>query len=533
MTGQFWQRPQYPNQVAALAGYVGTGAPLVAAFELGAIALILTQPQSPQLMPLAGAGIAAMCASVACMIFSILYGFWAVSYWNGPGDRLAWNPAAAADLGQLHRERENLAHHQHLFRLTGAIAERLFQVGLLFFLLALLLLLVPPPARPGKQSSTVTPTLVNGVGVSGWRVVGAWVIGLALALEVLWVVLAVLRGRLAELRWWLAYGIKPTESKSRQRILRCLAVLEKIVWHLGKPFSPNRWRAPYVPIDRPQTADMRAVFGNAEGLATDLAIAVQQEPAEWPVDRARWTTPDSVNFGGKPLGGQMWADWPWALASDNADLIVIHPLGVIEGRPDRVRRRLEVLEQYFNGKSRRDKRSRRALRHLDHLVAGKPADDCPICSIPAQDWLDVQISTEPVWTSFGDGCYLVTLTVEITNTTTREIDARKLWLCGGLGDRQTVSESVRNALDRARKNLMLAAGSNWLTLGKIGPTTRVTGLRVEEFIVDDDAQQPLCTVVVMDADSRTYVAPVPWREHPSGALGGDWAGGLDSDAVPT
>jgi hypothetical protein len=40
MTGQFWQRPQYPNQAAALSGYAGTGAPLVAAFELGAVALI-------------------------------------------------------------------------------------------------------------------------------------------------------------------------------------------------------------------------------------------------------------------------------------------------------------------------------------------------------------------------------------------------------------------------------------------------------------------------------------------------------------
>jgi hypothetical protein len=528
MTGQFWQRPQYPNQAAALSGYVGTGAPLVAAFELASIALILTQSLSPQLMPLVGPAIAAMCASVACMIFSILYGFWAVSYWNGPGDRLAWNPAAATDLGQLHRERENLAHHQHLFRLTGAIAERLFQIGLLFFLLALLLLLVPPPTSSGtKTSSAATPTLVNGVGVSGWRVVAAWIIGVALALEVLWVILAVLRGRLENLRRWLAYGIKPPKSKSRQRALRWLAGLEKIVWHTGKPFSPNRWRAPYVPIDRPQTADVQAVFGNVGRLTTDLAIAVQQQPAEWRAERADWTASDFVKLGGRPLEGQIWADWPWALASNNRGLTVIHPLGVIAGKPDRVRQHLKVLEQYFNGKSRRDKRSRRTLRHLDHLAAGEPADDCPICgaaermspqptpdATAARDWLDLRVPAEPVWTRFGDGSYLVALTVQITNTTNRKIDARKLWLCGGLGDRLMVSEGMRSALDRQREDLKLAAGSNWLSLGKIGPAARITGLRVEEFIATG-SQQPRCTVVVMDADSRTYVAPVPWHEPAS------------------
>jgi hypothetical protein len=532
MTGQFWHRPQYPNQVAALAGYVGTGAPLVAAFELGAIALILTQSASPQLMPLVGAGIAAMCASVACMIFAVLYGFWAVSYWNGPGDRLAWNPAAAADLDQLHRERENLAHHQHLFRLTGAIAERLFQVGLLFFLLALLLLLIPPSATSRtKPPSAAAPTLINGVGVSGWRVVGAWIIGVALALELLWVLLAVLRGRLAKLSWWLAYGIKPSKSKSRQRTLSCLMGLEKIVWHLGKPFNPNRWRAPYVPIDRPQTADMQAVFGNVERLDTALAMAVQREPAEWGAGRARWTAPDSVGLGGKPLESQMWADWPWAIASSNGDFIVIHPLGVIEGKPDRVHQRLEVLYQYFNGKSRKDKRSRDILRHLDHLVAGEPADDCPICGVATRDWLDVRISAEPVWVSIGDGSYLVTLTVQITNTTSHEIDVRSLWLSGGLGDRTMLSEGVRNALDRQRKDHMLAVGSNWLSLGKIGSKARITGLRVEEFIVAD-GELPLCTLAVMDADGRTYVAPVPWREPASGAMGGLAVAGSDSEEAP-
>jgi hypothetical protein len=457
------------------------------------------------------------------MIFSILYGFWAVSYWNGPGDRLAWNPAAAADLDQLHRERENLAHHQHLFRVTGTLAERLFQVGLLFFLTALLLLLVPPSTSPGtRPSSAAAPTLMNGVGVSGWRVVGACVVGLALALEVLWVVLAVLRRCLEKLEWRLLYGIKPTESKWRRQqrkvILRWLVRLEKTVWHAGRPFSPNRWRAPYVPIDRPHDADVQAVFGDVGWLRTDLSAAVQQQPAEGEAKRANWIASHSVKLDGRPLEGQQYADWPWALASGTGALTVIHPLGVIEGKPDRVRLRLEVLEQYFTGKTRRDKRSRRVLRHLDHLAAGESrACDCPICgSWAAPDWLEVRLTAEPVWMSLGDGSYLVELTVLITNTTSREIDVRKLWLSGGLGERDVVSEQVRNALDRQREDRRHAAGPAWLSLGEIGPAARIAGLRVEEFVVVG-AQQPRCAVVVMDADGCTYATPVPWREPASEA----------------
>ncbi len=517
MTGEFWPRPQYPNQAAALGGHVGTGAPLVVGFELAAIGLILTQPQSPQLMPLVGPAIVAMCVSVTCMIFSILYGFWAVSYWNGPGDRLAWNPAAAADLRQLHREREVLAHHQHLFRLTGAIAERLFQVGLSFFLLALLLLLVPPPGSPAsKRSSAAASTLVNSVSVSGWRVVGAWVIGVGLALQVLWVVLAVLRARLRKLTGWLEDEIKPTKSKSRQWALGCLGRLERMVWYAGKPFSPNRWRAPYVPIDRPQAAAVQAVFGNVKPLADNLAAAIHQEPFEWRAERARWSDLHSVELSGLPLEGEIWADWPWALASGNGDFTVVHPLGVIKGKPDRVRERLGILEQYFDGKGRTDKRRRRSLSHLDHLMVGEPADNCPICrGGAAPDWLNIRLSAEPVWMIVGDGSYLAKLTLRITNTTTREIEARKLWLAGGLGDRKAVSRTVLDALDRERKDLRLAAGSGWLSLGKIGPAASITGLRVEEFIVIGE-QHPRCAVVVMDADSRTYIAPVPWQEPAPG-----------------
>ena len=166
-----WSEPQDPNPAGALSGYVGAGAPLVAGFELAALVLLIVSPGVAADVPLVGPVMVAMVTSAALLVFSIRYGFWAVSYWTTPAERLMWDPAAVvADL-PLQRQRRLLAGRMREFGKLRRRAEHLFQVGIFVFLVAVALLLVPDQ---WQASGT------------GWRWAAASVAGLAALVHLFW-----------------------------------------------------------------------------------------------------------------------------------------------------------------------------------------------------------------------------------------------------------------------------------------------------------------------------------------------------------
>ncbi len=166
-----WPEPQDPNPAGALSGYVGAGAPLVAGFELAALVLLIVSPGAAADVPLIGPVMVAMVTSAALLVFSIRYGFWAVSYWTTPAERLMWDPAAVvADL-PLQRQRRLLAGRMLEFGKLRRRAEHLFQIGIFVFLIAVALLLVP-----GRWHASS----------ADWRWAAASVAGLAGLVHLLW-----------------------------------------------------------------------------------------------------------------------------------------------------------------------------------------------------------------------------------------------------------------------------------------------------------------------------------------------------------
>ncbi len=168
---RLWPEPDDPNLANALAGYVSSGAPLVAGFELAAIVLLLTGDGIADHVPLEGPAVLAMVVSVMLMVFSIRYGFWAVSYWTTPAERVMWHPAALINDEALDGERYALDGRLEYFRALRNRAEHLFQLGIMAFLLAIALMLVP--ARWHAASV-------------GWRWAAFGAAGLAIVVHVLW-----------------------------------------------------------------------------------------------------------------------------------------------------------------------------------------------------------------------------------------------------------------------------------------------------------------------------------------------------------
>jgi len=166
-----WAEPEHPNLATALGGYISSGAPLVAGFELAAVVLMLTSQHVAQYVPLAGPAVAAMIASAALMVSSLRYGFWAVSYWTTPDERLMWDPAAVVSSAALRRERFMLAGRMTNFQKLRRRAERFFEVGLILFLLAICIVLVPDHWRASGPA---------------WRWIAAAVAGLAFLFHLAW-----------------------------------------------------------------------------------------------------------------------------------------------------------------------------------------------------------------------------------------------------------------------------------------------------------------------------------------------------------
>jgi hypothetical protein len=150
-----WPEPQDPNPAGALSGYVGAGAPLVAGFELAALVLLIVSPGVAADVPLIGPLMVAMVTSAALLVFSIRYGFWAVSYWTTLAERLMWDPAAVvADL-PLQRQRHLLTGRMLEFGKLRRRAEHLFQIGIFVFLIAVALSCsMPAPATSSRHLYT-------------------------------------------------------------------------------------------------------------------------------------------------------------------------------------------------------------------------------------------------------------------------------------------------------------------------------------------------------------------------------------------
>jgi hypothetical protein len=68
---RLWAEPGSPTPAAALGGYVGSGAPLVAGFELASVVLLLTSDHVARAVPLAGPATVALVLSASLMVFSI------------------------------------------------------------------------------------------------------------------------------------------------------------------------------------------------------------------------------------------------------------------------------------------------------------------------------------------------------------------------------------------------------------------------------------------------------------------------------
>jgi hypothetical protein len=168
---QLWAEPEHPNLATALGGYVGSGAPLVAGFALAAVVLLLVSPGVASNVPLVGPAVVAMVVSASLMVLAIRYGFWAVSYWTTPAERLMWNPAAVVRMAPLDRERSRLAARMAHFRRLRRRTEHLFELGLIVFLAAVVLMLIPDRWRADSPS---------------WRWAAAGCAAFALLIHLLW-----------------------------------------------------------------------------------------------------------------------------------------------------------------------------------------------------------------------------------------------------------------------------------------------------------------------------------------------------------
>lgn len=185
---QLWAEPEHPNLATALGGYVGSGAPLIAGFELAAVVVVLVSPDVASSIPLVGPAIVAMVVSASLMVLSIRYGFWAVSYWTTPAERIMWNPAAAVRLAPLDRERRRLAARMAYFRKLRRRAEHLFEAGLIVFLVAVVLVLIPDRWHADSAS---------------WRWAAAGWAGLMLLIHLTWSVGTWLHENLVRCHQWL------------------------------------------------------------------------------------------------------------------------------------------------------------------------------------------------------------------------------------------------------------------------------------------------------------------------------------------
>ncbi|WP_164492783.1 hypothetical protein [Streptomyces lydicus] len=276
------------------------------------------------------------------MVFSIQYGFWAISYWNDPGQRLEWNPAATLDLGQLLGERHKLANNRILFSRIRKIADRAFRLGLAFFLLSLALLLLPP-----GEGSKATPDLIQNSDVSSWRHFAGWSMGCALFVEIWWGGTALLLGVFRWLNRKMKFGCQPPIGRFRLRVAAVAGGLSTFFWRLGKPVSPDRWTAKYIAMGRPEMAGVQALLENAQPMPDEFIKALNDEPEEWPIYDVVWEGEDSVKLTGGRLQGRIWTTWPWGLFGSNGIYIVVHPFGAIKGKPGPVRRKLVALRRRY------------------------------------------------------------------------------------------------------------------------------------------------------------------------------------------
>ncbi len=197
-----WAEPDDPNPATALGGYISSGAPLVAGFELAAIVLVLTDQHVAHYVPLAGPAIAAMTGSAALMVSSIRYGFWAVSYWTTPAERLMWDPAAVVSLESLMRQRFMLAGRMVNFQKLRARAEHLFEVGLIIFLLAIAMMLIPDHWRASG---------------TGWRWAAVVLAGFAFLVHLAWSVGKWLHERFLA---WLGRLESKAKNDAKSRTIR-------------------------------------------------------------------------------------------------------------------------------------------------------------------------------------------------------------------------------------------------------------------------------------------------------------------------
>lgn len=271
-----WSEPQDPNPASALSGYVGAGAPLVAGFELAALVLLIVSPGVAVNVPLVGPVMVAMVTSAALLVFSIRYGFWAVSYWTTPAERLMWDPAAIVAVESLKLQRRLLAGRIQEFGKLRRRSEHLFQVGIFVFLIAVALVLVP-----GQWHASG----------ADWRWAAVGVAGLAGLVHLLWS--AGNWRHLHNVRVYDKLTAKNTGARQARRAARVQRRDGRLVRYLAvlwppardakipipdKPDSDSlnglRWPAPVYERGRERARTAAVAAGVAAGLTAAVLVTV-------------------------------------------------------------------------------------------------------------------------------------------------------------------------------------------------------------------------------------------------------------------
>ena len=132
----------------------------------------------------------------------------------------------------------------------------------------------------------------------------------------------------------------------------------------------------------------------------------------------------------------------------------------------------------------------------------------PVPPAPVPDaGVEIHIVGYPRWQSFDGLAYLVTFEAEMTNTTSRSVDVRRMWL--NAGPEQEAAPSP-DALNHAYQAQLAAASPPFLPFGIIRPSGSVVGRSVHKVLRSAvDGHPPQCFFVVKDADGNTYTALVP------------------------
>lgn len=203
-----WKRPGSIGDAEAIRGMGGVVSPLLAGFALATVAVLMTSAD-PNKTPLAPWAVLCLAAAAVAFLYVMQYSFLAVRSGSAPSSYIDWEPEVTLQPERLERLRLEQAADRRLFTLFNRRAGWLYDVGLLLFLAGLALVVVP--SRWGIAN-----------------VIALTVVGLAFAIEVLWILadpFAAVGRLLNPVRSDVEAAVKATVDPVDQEELRRLGLL--------------------------------------------------------------------------------------------------------------------------------------------------------------------------------------------------------------------------------------------------------------------------------------------------------------------